>query len=639
EEIIEGAQKTAKRTFKVDPATGWVERTRVHRLDSGALSTADVLVETLRDGAGNLASERYYGGDNQPLSTVPIEQVALPQPPEYRIDHETFYGSRATSTYFNTQTGAAFGFKALDCGDDPTLTGFNPGIDASTGLPSKCRDTSAIATSYEYDALGRLLWVKPQTGHEGWTEYVYTRATSAGSLARVNVNRQPNGGGALLTEAIVKFDALGRVWQEQQRMPSGSFSTRETLYDAMGWRASVSELGSTTRKTVFSGYDPFGRPGTITPPDGATHDVTLAYTGVRSVARTVKVGTSFGGGSVGEVAATTTELYDRQGRLRQVLEPAEASGGNTTTTYAYDVGNRLRQVTQATSAGTQTRLFTYDQRGYLLSERHPEKGGASGNGTVFFYNYDSRGHAARKQDGPFDLYFTYDRAERLTHVNEPAPGGGFRLLKLFTYGTSNAAGVRTNGRLEQATRWNYPAGFSTAQVVETYTYGGVQGRVSRRDTQFVYGGVNKESWTQTWAYDALGNVFSQTYPDCTAPALCAGAPPRTVGYTRLRGRLTEIPGFATAITYHANGLYNQITRANGVVETQINDPFGMARPRELSAQHRGAYLWRSGTYLYDGAGNLTQTGGGYYLYDRVSRVRDGHVPDGPAGGGLQRYQT
>ncbi|MGH9361721.1 MAG: hypothetical protein ACRD2T_07370, partial [Thermoanaerobaculia bacterium] len=201
--------QTAKRTFKVDPATGWVERSRLHRLDSGALSSADVLVETLRDGAGNLASERYYGGDNQPLSTVPIEQVVLPQPPEYRLDHETLYGTRATSTYFNTQTGAAFGFKALDCGDDPTQTGFNPGIDAATGLPSKCRDTSQIATSYEYDALGRLLWVKPQTGHEGWTEYVYTRATSSSSLAKVTINRQPNGGGALLTEAIVKFDALG----------------------------------------------------------------------------------------------------------------------------------------------------------------------------------------------------------------------------------------------------------------------------------------------------------------------------------------------------------------------------------------------------------------------------------------------
>ena len=624
----EGAQ-TAKRTFKVDSQTGWVERTRIHRLDSGGLSAADVLVETLHDGTGNLASERTYGGDNQPLSTVPIGDVVLPQPPEYRVEHTTLYGTRATSTPFNTQAGTAFSFKTLDCG---------AGIDLSTGLPSTCRDSSQIATSYEYDLLGRLLWVKPQAGHEGRTELVYTPATSASSLATVNLNRQPNGGGALLTEAVVKFDALGRVWQEQQRMPSGSFSTRETLYNEIGWKASVSELGSLTRKTVFSGYDPFGRPGTITPPDGAAHNVTFAYAGVGSIARTVQVGTSLSGSSVAEVPATTTELYDRQGRLHQVLEPAEANGANTTTTYAYDVGNRLKQVTQATSVGTQNRHFTFDQRGFLLSEQHPEKG-VSGNGTVTFLNYDARGHAARRLDGPFDLRFTYDRAERLTHVNEPAPGGGLRLLKLFTYGTSNAAGVRTHGRLEQATRWNYPTGFETAQVVETYTYGGVQGRVSRRDTQYVYGGVNQQSWTQGWVYDALGNLTQQTYPDCTAPALCGGAAPRTVSYTRSRGLLTAVPGFATAITYHANGLHNQITHANGVADTQTNDPFGMARPRELSAQRQGADLWRSGIYAYDGAGNVTKTGTGYYLYDRVSRLLDGHVMDGPTGDGRQRFQT
>ncbi|HVF58782.1 MAG TPA: RHS repeat-associated core domain-containing protein [Thermoanaerobaculia bacterium] len=633
----EGAQ-TAKRTFKVDPQTGWVERTRIHRLHSGGESAADVLVETLHDGTGNLASERSYGGDNQALATVPIGDVVLPQPPEYRVDHTTLYGTQATSTPFNTQAGTAFSFETLDCGDDPTVPGDNPGIDLSTGLPSKCRDTSRIATSFEYDDLGRLLWVKPQAGHEGWTELVYTPATSASSLATVNINRQPNGGGALLTEQVVKFDALGRVWQEQQRMPSGSFSTRETLYNEIGWKASVSELGSLTRKTVFSGYDPFGRPGTITPPDGAAHAVTFAYAGVGSVARTVQVGTSLSGGSVAEVPATTTELSDRQGRLYQVLEPAEANGANTTTTYAYDVGNRLKQVTQATSVGTQNRYFTYDQRGFLLSEQHPEKG-TNGNGTVTFLNYDARGHAARRLDGPFDLRFTYDRAERLTHVNEPAPGGGVRALKLFTYGTSNAAGVRTNGRLEQATRWNYPTGFETAQVVETYTYGGVQGRVSRRDTQFVYGGVTKESWAQSWVHDALGNLSQQTYPDCTAPSLCGGAASRTVSSTRQRGLLTAVPGFATAITYHANGLYNQITHANGVVDTQTNDPFGMTRPRELAAQRQGADLWRSGAYLYDGAGNVTKTGMGYFLHDRVSRLLDGHVMDGPTGGGRQRYQT
>lgn len=28
--------------------------------------------------------------------------------------------------------------------------------------------------SYDYDALGRLVWEKPEPGHDGWTEYVHT---------------------------------------------------------------------------------------------------------------------------------------------------------------------------------------------------------------------------------------------------------------------------------------------------------------------------------------------------------------------------------------------------------------------------------------------------------------------------------
>jgi YD repeat-containing protein len=70
---------------------------------------------------------------------------------------------------------------------------------------------------------------------------------------------------------------------------------------------------------------------------------------------------------------------------------------------------------------------------------------------VTYSKYDARGHAERKVDGPNDLTFTYDRAERLKQVD--ATGGN--ILKVFTYGTSNAAGTRTNGRLESAQRYNY----------------------------------------------------------------------------------------------------------------------------------------------------------------------------------------
>src|SRR4029077_20256637 len=112
---------------------------------------------------------------------------------------------------------------------------------------------------------------------------------------------------------------------------------------------------------------------------------------------------------------------------------------NVTTTYGYDVGNRLSSVSTTSAGVTQTRSFVYDQRGFLLSETHPEKG-ASGNGTVTYSLYDSRGHAGRKIDGPHDLTYKYDFAERPTIVRETGAGftvcsqlTGPKCLKSFTY--------------------------------------------------------------------------------------------------------------------------------------------------------------------------------------------------------------
>jgi RHS repeat-associated protein len=637
---------TAKKTFDVDPNTSLVRRARIHRLNSGAVSTTDVVIVNDYDARGNLAFERFYGGDTQPVNTgSDLETLGLPASPTYHLAHTTLWGTRATSAYVSSDPTVS-SFKTLDCGDAS-----DPGIDASTGLPSRCRDTSQIATSYEYDVLGRLVWEKPESGlHDGWTEYVHAPATAT-TLASVTVKRWPNGGGAPpqipLAQSAVVYDGFGRVTEEQQTTATGSTSTRQTLYNAMGWRTSVSEQGNTAKKTEFLAYDAFGRPGTVRPPDSSSpshsHDVTFTYLGTRSVSRSVKVATT----QTTETAASTTSLNDRQGRLYQVSEYADygmpGTPRTTTTTYGYDVGNRLVSVIHKDfpdpTSQTQTRSFSYDQRGFLLSEQHPEKGG-----TVFYSNYDARGHVGRKQDGPFDIAYAYDAAERLKLVRESGlpftnctNNGGHRCLKTFTYGTSNAASQRTNGRLQQASRFNYvgPPTSNTLEVIETYTYAGRQGRVSRKNTAFNFGGSpGAESWKQTYTYDALGNVMDLGYPDCT----WTGCPQleRTITYGRSRGWLTSVGTFASPITYHANGLFDKITHGNGVVDEQVNDPQFMPRPRQLKATLNGAALWDSGNYEYDGAGNVKGVGTDYFIYDRVSRVIDGHVKAGPA---PLRYQT
>lgn len=220
-------------------------------------------------------------------------------------------------------------------------------------------------------------------------------------------------------------------------------------------------------------------------------------------------------------------------------------------------------------------------------------------------------------DGSNDLTFTYDGVERLTNVSET----GGQPLKTFAYGT--------DGRLSSASRYNYVATpfNATVQVTETYTYGGRQGRISRRNTQMTYNGVAKESFAQTWTWNALGDPSSVGYPECTFAACTAVA--RSVSPAYTNGFLTSVPGWATSINYHANGMVNQVTHSNAVVDTQGNDPNGMQRPSSLSSAKNSVTLWSSGTYAYDTSGNVVKTGSGYFLYDRVNRLIEGRIYDGP----------
>src|ERR1700681_857487 len=374
-------------------------------------------------------------------------------------------------------------------------------------------------------------------------------------------------------------------------MPDGSTSKRQTSYDGAGNKSTVSEVmtGNPTNVTTFSGYDPFGRPGTITPPDGAAHNVTMTYHGVRQVDRTVKVGIVLGS----ESPATTTEIYDRQGRLFSVTEPSGSGGAQVTTTYGYDVGSRLSSV----STPGQSRSFSYDRAGFQQSETHPEKG-ANGNGTVSYWAYDSRGHLLHNTDGPNDLAFVYDPAERLLQVHEAS--GLRRPLKSFTYAPSNGTNDLRQGKLWQASRYNYyTLGESsfTARIDETYVYGGRDGRVSTRTTASSTG----ESFTQSFSYNALGLTDTLTYPSCTHAACTqTPAPARTVQNTYSQGLLTGVSANGITygtISYYPNLMVSQVVHGNGVTDTQGNDPFSMRRPSSEGAA--GSWTsWSSGAYTY-----------------------------------------
>jgi len=523
-------------------------------------------------------------------------QMTLPAAPQYQLEHTYQAGSLKTSTWVDP------------CDGTEVLRVSDFDIDVATGLPSASRDVAGVATSFVYDATGRLESVRPAGG--AWTRFEYRLPTTSDPnvLPRVTVQDCPNGqttcAGPLSWQRQV-FDGLGRRTNELRQVPeTGGVQVKERdfAYDAMGWPTSATtwhaQGAASPPATRFEDYDRFGRARRIVPPGSPA--VKVVYEGERTATREVQV--RLAGGT--QQPAFTTEVADDHGRLVTVCENRATAwsgscAGGQRTDYRYDVGSRLTRVCQQPSGAScgQTREFLYDQRGLLTAERHPEIG-AAGNGRTF-YTYDALGNVLTKDlDGTekFDLGFAYDPASRLIRVEEPDPfaPGSTRLLKEFFYARKN------------------------------FRYEGIDGRISARQTRFSFNG-------QTFAFqtgfetDAQGNLSAIDYPQCLH-APCAGeTPARRVTYGHTRGFLTSVPGYADALTYQAGGSLHQVEHANGVDYTfELNPADGLERPFQISTSAG----WSTGTYGYDGAGNVHRIGTQDFRYDRLSRMVSGEVLTG-----------
>jgi YD repeat-containing protein len=522
---------------------------------------------------GAVTSEKYYGGDLHPLTSSSSQTLCdavtgttAPGTLDYDIRHTYVNAMPAISEYY--KDGASVGFKFLD-----------QDTDYGTSLVVHSRDTAGVQTDYSYDSSRRVSSV--QASGDPSINYTYTNATpSAGANVTIDQTSTTSG----TPKASFDYDGLGRLVLQSRTLPRASLSdptrwTRQkTVYDAMGRKTQVSEwdeAGAPSHFTTSSGFDIFDRPGTITRPDGSTTNV--AYHGVRQIDRTAHIHTQSGS----DTNATTTEIYDLHERLYKVKEPSD----NTIATYSYDVGGRLQSVSMVGDGITQTRSFTYDNRGLLNSEVHPEIG-TGGNGTTSYGQYDARGHAHSKTtgvaNGVFDLRFAYDESERLTDVYD---NGGGRQLKHFDFATANAGTNMQKGKLTQAVRTNHLAAGDIA-VTEKYEYSGTSGRTSLRETTVKNGATTLEDYQQSYGYDDLGAITTPGYPTCLTAAPCNGtSPPAGATYTYRDGSLISVPGYA-ALSYSGNMLAQIDHQNNGVSDLYRQDTSnGMPRPSSIAFQN------------------------------------------------------
>jgi RHS repeat-associated protein len=630
------------------------------------LTARDLLVTYGYDASGNMTGETYYGGDKMADAST-SSTFSATGASEYAISYSYRCGDPSST---RTTSVPSYSFYT----GHPTPSISDDTVDCSTGLPSSSRDSAGVQTTYLYDLMLRLTRVARQQGAIDKITYSDVKGGATDDSPQVTVEHLAQDANFTpLGDEQYKYDQMGRLFEEDERMPGGAYRVKTMAYNGLGWKTAESEWNdnATTagRQTKYDNFDPFGRPGTVTAPDGSVTQ--LAYNGARLTYKTVKIGTQAAADpqnpqtiKVGQDDATTVVVNDRQGRLWMVREQSGVGGVNVYTTYAYNVNNQM--VSASTPAQmpdgsqvTQTRTFTYDNLGNLRSENLPEVSGRA------YDNYDTMGHVGTEYTGKSYLRYTYDFAGRMTLLEEQQSNGQYRPLKDNVYYSANSAGYSL-GKVQTARRYNwvvnpYQAGSTTelgVVVREDNTYYGMDGRLDRTTTR-----LNAESditnhtiapWAytfdQTFTYDPRGNLTSQTYPQCTNTT-CAQTPGAArawrANYAYQNNRLTSVGGgagtgnadtahYASTINYYINGTLKSIIHGNGARDQYDIDPNYMQRAAGITVKNgAGTQLWASGTYQYDGAGDITKIGSDWYAYDRVGRVVEGTTLD--AGGKKRRY--
>jgi|GEM_PF-5241495 len=562
--------------FCFDADTGFLKRQR--SLRDTAPANGDLVSRLTPAATGDVAKEEYFGGQDSGGNELTMPSgdlcgISLGAA-IYAINHEYSAGSLTRSYY----DGASF--NVLD-----------RTVDKTTGLVHIDRDSAGVETTYEYDLGGRLTSITP-TGTAA-TGFAYTSAIVGTSPpTKATATSTQNGSSTEgKRESTFTFDGFGRIIRELSQTETNDRRGHDNEYDALGRKKSetITAIFNTayppTKKTVTT-YDFAGRPTSITTPDDAS--TSIEYIGAVQTNRTVSLATH----QSATDSSTTNEIYDALGRLVGVTQPIDHISQNaistTTATYGYDVADRLISVEMTGDGEPQHRLFTYDNRGFLTTETHPEIG-ASGNGTITYQGYDARGHAREKITGPangaFDLVFEFDSAERLKSVKR-----GANVLKAFEYG-DNASPVPVNskGKITKATRYNTLSGTPEriVQVDEEYTYGGPGGALSEKKTSVKTGTTTTAVFTQGYTYSGIGDLSTLTYPSLAA----ATANNRTVENLYKNGILIGVTGYTVprqltsgevpGITYTPAGLVNVVTHADGSTDTYAEDPNGMPRPRQV----------------------------------------------------------
>lgn len=459
-------------------------------------------------------------------------------------------------------------------------------------------DVRGNATSYEYDAVGRLSKIIDQDGHT-----VVANTYNADG----RVIEQTDGLGKIstfawdsTTQTSTMTDARGKQWKD---IYSGNVLLKridplgnEVIYER---DAELNLIGMTDARGNRTGmaYDSRGNLLTRQAPAPLSHVEEFTYDAQNNV-------TSYKDGR----AKTTTFAYDAAGNLTRIIQP-----GNVVTDFGrHASGNGL--VTSVTDPRNKPTTFDYGSSGNLIRVMSP-----LGNATTMGYDssgrmtsmVEPRGNEAGATPDDFKTLFSYDAANHLLSQIDPLGN-----TSQWTYNKDGTLASRKDAK-NRTTAYDYDANHRLKTVtapdnsVTSYSYDDAGNLTARTDannhtTTYAYDAANRLSsvtspTSQVWSYlyDGNGNLNQMTDAIGNATAT-VGDGVTDFGYDALN-RLTAInysdatPDVSYA--YDADSNRTQMTDAFGT------ESYGYDDLNRLTSVTRGA---QSFSYAYDAGSNLTR---------------------------------
>ena len=334
------------------------------------------------------------------------------------------------------------------------------------------------------------------------------------------------------------FDGFGRTIKEETGYGASTVvATVDTEYDSCGCsplgkmkRVSRPYSGGTPIWTTYN-YDSQGRVLSVVLPNnmGAT---TYAYEG-----NTTKVTQPGGSPAVGK---WKKHEVDAVGNLVKVTEPDPASPATQTfvTTYTHNDKGLILTVAMTRPTGTQTRTFTYDANGKVLTATNPETGTVTNTYDQQTGLLQSRVDAKQNR-----VEYSYDAYKRVTLIKRfewvvpswppNSPGSLVERSEqrtVFQYDSNSEAGfdpVNLAGRLafvetyakRGGAAWNAPGGgnaWETMTFREMYSYT-TAGQMAKKRLKMSgrYSPAHAlatDFLESSYTFDSEGRMTGQTYP-------------------------------------------------------------------------------------------------------------------------------